>query len=222
MISFTKRLLTNQTNELVLIATCKQLVWSTRIGRNMTIWILILVFPVCVIIMVKTPLSSQVGNIVLIDVFNVFSRSLSIILFLRASCRFPAEKKTHSIPPPNPYFDTVHTGCQTPTWNGSVSLVRHESDAGSVQDSQSSSESIVLTHLCASKIHSTPGHSMTWLWVQYHCLATVFQKTSRTSRSSSSSSYSNPGFHYDSYALWKITCVFYRTADEYKEFGWCS
>jgi hypothetical protein len=27
-------------NEWVLIATCKQLVWSTRIGRNMTIWIL--------------------------------------------------------------------------------------------------------------------------------------------------------------------------------------
>ncbi len=27
-------------NEWVLIATCKQLVWSTRIGRNMPIWIL--------------------------------------------------------------------------------------------------------------------------------------------------------------------------------------
>jgi hypothetical protein len=27
-------------NEWVLIATCKQLVWSTRIDRNMTIWIL--------------------------------------------------------------------------------------------------------------------------------------------------------------------------------------
>jgi hypothetical protein len=25
-------------NEWVLIATCKQLVWSTRIGRNMPIW----------------------------------------------------------------------------------------------------------------------------------------------------------------------------------------
>jgi hypothetical protein len=25
---------------------------------------------------------------------------------------------------------------------------------------------------------------------------------------------SNPGFHYDSYTLWKITCTFYRTDDE--------
>jgi hypothetical protein len=45
---------------------------------------------------VKTPLSSQVGNFVLIDVFNVFSRVLSIVFFLRASCCFPAEKKTRS------------------------------------------------------------------------------------------------------------------------------
>jgi hypothetical protein len=50
---------------------------------------------------VKTPLSSQVGNIVLIDVFNVYSRVLSIVLFLRASCCFPAEKKTRSIPSPD-------------------------------------------------------------------------------------------------------------------------
>jgi hypothetical protein len=27
---------------------------------------------------------------------------------------------------------------------------------------------------------------------------------------------------FDSYALWKITCAFYRTADEHKMFGWCS
>ncbi len=30
-------------NEWVLISTCKQLVWSTRIGRNMSIWILYLI-----------------------------------------------------------------------------------------------------------------------------------------------------------------------------------
>jgi hypothetical protein len=30
-------------NEWVLVPTCKQLVWSTRIGRNMTIWILCLI-----------------------------------------------------------------------------------------------------------------------------------------------------------------------------------
>ncbi len=48
---------------------------------------------------VKTPLSSQVGNFVLIDAFNVFSRVLSMVLFLRASCCFPVEKKTRSIPP---------------------------------------------------------------------------------------------------------------------------
>jgi hypothetical protein len=29
-------------------------------------------------------------------------------------------------------------------------------------------------------------------------------------------------FHFDSYTLWKITCAFYWTAHEYKEFGWCS
>jgi hypothetical protein len=49
----------------------------------------------------KTPLSSQVGNVVLIDAFNVFSRVLSMVLFLRVSCCFPAEKKTRSIPPPD-------------------------------------------------------------------------------------------------------------------------
>ncbi len=50
---------------------------------------------------VKTPLSSQVGNVVLIDVFNVLSRVLSMVLFLRASWCVPAEKKTRSIPPPD-------------------------------------------------------------------------------------------------------------------------
>ena len=50
---------------------------------------------------VKTPLSSQVGNVGLIDVFNVLSRVLSMVLFLRPSCCFPAEKKTRSIPPPD-------------------------------------------------------------------------------------------------------------------------
>jgi hypothetical protein len=53
----------------------------------------------------KTPLSSQVGNLVLIDVFNVLSRVLSMVLFLRASCCFPAEKKTRSIPPPDSLKD---------------------------------------------------------------------------------------------------------------------
>ena len=50
---------------------------------------------------VKTPLSSQVGNVVLIDTFNELSRVLSMVLFLRASFCFPTEKKTHSIPPPD-------------------------------------------------------------------------------------------------------------------------
>ena len=50
---------------------------------------------------VKTPLSSQVGNFVLIDAFNVLSRVLSMVLFLRTSCCFPAEKDTRSIPPPD-------------------------------------------------------------------------------------------------------------------------
>ena len=48
---------------------------------------------------VKTPLSSQVGNLVLISVFNVFSIVLSMVLFLTASCCFPVEKKTRSIMP---------------------------------------------------------------------------------------------------------------------------
>jgi hypothetical protein len=51
---------------------------------------------------VKTPLSSQVGNLVFIPAFNVLSSVLSIVLFLRASCCFPAVVKTHSIPPPDP------------------------------------------------------------------------------------------------------------------------
>jgi hypothetical protein len=86
---------------------------------------------------------------------------------LRASCCFPAEKKTRSIPPPNSHFGTVHTACRTPKWHGSVCLVRRMH----WQDSQSSSESIVLTHLCASKMHSTPGQSMTCLWAQHHFLS---------------------------------------------------
>ncbi len=35
------------------------------------------------------------------DAFNVFSRVLSMVFFLRASCCFPAEKKTRSIPSPD-------------------------------------------------------------------------------------------------------------------------
>ncbi len=46
-------------------------------------------------------MSSQVGNVVLTDVFNVLSRVLSMVLFLRASYCFPGEKKTHSIPTPD-------------------------------------------------------------------------------------------------------------------------
>ena len=51
---------------------------------------------------VKTPLSSQVGNLVFIPAFNVFSSVLSIVFFLRASYCFPAAVKTRSIPPPDP------------------------------------------------------------------------------------------------------------------------
>ena len=46
-------------------------------------------------------MSSQVGNFVLIDAFIVLSRVLSMVLLLRESCCFPAEKKTRSIPPPD-------------------------------------------------------------------------------------------------------------------------
>ncbi len=45
---------------------------------------------------VKTTLSSQVDNGVLIDTFNVISRVLPWVLFLRASCCFPSEKKSRS------------------------------------------------------------------------------------------------------------------------------
>jgi hypothetical protein len=40
----------------------------------------------------------------LIDTFNVFSRVLSMVFFkvLRSSSCFPSEKKTYSIPPPDP------------------------------------------------------------------------------------------------------------------------
>jgi len=38
---------------------------------------------------VKTPLSSRVANLVLIDTFNVLSRVLSIIFYLRESCSLP-------------------------------------------------------------------------------------------------------------------------------------
>ncbi len=50
---------------------------------------------------VKTPLSSKVGNLVFIPAFHVLSSVLSIMLFLRASCCFPAATKTCSIPPPD-------------------------------------------------------------------------------------------------------------------------
>jgi hypothetical protein len=46
----------------------------------------------------KTPLSSQVGNLVLIDAFDVLSRVLYVVFFLRASCCFPAEKKNSLYP----------------------------------------------------------------------------------------------------------------------------
>ena len=36
---------------------------------------------------------------------------------------------------------------------------------------QSASESIALTHLCASKMNSTPGQSMTWLCAQHRFLS---------------------------------------------------
>ena len=62
----------------------------------------LLVFPVCASSSVKTPLSSQVGNLIFIPAFNVLSSVLSIVLFLRASCCFPAAMKTRSIPPPDP------------------------------------------------------------------------------------------------------------------------
>jgi hypothetical protein len=99
IISFTKRLLTNITT-ITFVPFLLTTSWHCRV----------LVFPVCVIIIrwrllchhqVKTLLSSQVGNVELIDAFNVISRVLSMVLFLRASCCFPAEKKTHSIPPPD-------------------------------------------------------------------------------------------------------------------------
>ena len=68
----------------------------------------VLVFPVFVIIIGEdsftTVTESQVGNLLLIDVFHVFSRVLSqvsTVFFLRASCCFPVEKKTHSTPPPD-------------------------------------------------------------------------------------------------------------------------
>ena len=51
---------------------------------------------------VKTPLSSQVGNLVFILAFYVLCSVLSIVLFLRASCCFPSAVKTRSIPPPDP------------------------------------------------------------------------------------------------------------------------
>ena len=47
---------------------------------------------------VKTPLSSQVGNLVFIPTFNVVSSVWSIVFFLRASCCFAAVVKTRSIP----------------------------------------------------------------------------------------------------------------------------
>jgi hypothetical protein len=49
--------------------------------------------------LVKTPLSSQVDNLVLIDIFNVVSRVLSIVFFLRTSSCFPPDCKTDSLYP---------------------------------------------------------------------------------------------------------------------------
>jgi hypothetical protein len=72
------------------------------------------------------------------------------------------------------------------------------------------------------KIHKvTPatGKERDDLEIKDYCVLT---KTSRTGRSSFSSSYSNLGFHFDSYVLWKITCASYRTVHEHKTFSWCS
>ncbi len=56
----------------------------------------------------------------------------------------------------------------------------------------------------------------------FHRLMIGFTKTWRTVWSSSSSSYSNIGLHFDSYSLWKFTCVYYRSTDKHKSFGWHS
>ena len=138
IISFTKRLLTNQTSQTNTVDYLRFLYVSSS---------------------VKSPLSSQVGNVVLIDAFNVLSRVLSMVLFLRASCCFPAEKKTRSIPTPNAHFDTVHEH-QRDTCVGYTDRIP-----------KSSSESIAFTHLCVSKMHSTPGQSMTCLCAQHRFLS---------------------------------------------------
>ena len=83
IISFTKRLLTNQTSQTNTVDYLRFLYVSSS---------------------VKTPLSSQVGNVVLIDVFNVFSRVLSIVFSLRSSHCLTSEKKVPSIPPPGTVF----------------------------------------------------------------------------------------------------------------------
>ena len=65
---------------------------------------------------IKTPLSSQVGNLVLVPVFYALSSVLSIASFLRASCCFPAEVKTRSIPLPD---------AGEPTWELSPDSITH-------------------------------------------------------------------------------------------------
>ncbi len=71
---------------------------------------------------VKTPLSWQVGNLVFIPVFKVFSNVLSMVFFLRSSYCFPVGGKTLSIPPPDPGkpWNCLHilttSGCVHFTW----------------------------------------------------------------------------------------------------------
>ena len=171
IISFTKRLLTNQTSQIESLSkTILQLAPSPPSSYQPPDTVDYLCFLYVSSSSVKTPLSSQVGNIVLIDAFNVLSRVLSIVLFLRASCCFPAEKKTRSIPPPRWQIRilalcTQHVEHQRGT-DPSVWCVGYTD-----RIPKSSSESIALTHLCASKMHSTPGQSMTWLCSQHHFLS---------------------------------------------------
>jgi hypothetical protein len=78
-------------NEWVLISTCKQLVWSTRIGRNMPIWILCLI------------LGSGLGADLPLEVTGTYFRAIGTWSPRSSSYRpFACQASTSRLPEPAP------------------------------------------------------------------------------------------------------------------------
>jgi hypothetical protein len=126
-------------------------------------------------------LSSQVDNLVFIPDFNVISRVLSMVLFLRSSCCFPTEVKTRYIPPPDEGhpWNCLHiltpwhqrTDSPPAIWN--MSIVPTGEVRPVMYNTVCLGESCTTQHVCKTQIHSSVRHFHT----RHHVLAVSHWKT---------------------------------------------